>query len=826
MNRNYEAIVHMLPDIIYKLDADGHFLYVNNSIRNLGYEPGDLIFKHFSMLVHPDDISNVQRNTAISNVVVTGAQTPKLFDERRTGKRITRDLKVRLIPKDSSLVKNEHEIVACCNVIAVGQYHAEPEGEGREFTGTLGVIRDIMNVRKNEDSLLRCIDYYQYLVEISNDIFFVLATDGTILFTSQSLTRNLGYRNRDVAGESIIDYLHEDCLKSVLRAYSSARPSSPDFSVMGRIQHRDGTWRTAEIQGKVAFDERGRSLFISAVTRDITRSAECEDELRKSRIELEARVAERTAELARANEQLMAEIQNRSRQEAIIMDSERKYRNLINTIDDMVLNIDPEGVILFVNPAVRKITGYAQEEMIGRNLLEFIYHGDIEDFLYRHRQSREASVHSKKSFMETICGDNELRLVKKDGAELWVDMCCHPVLDRAGSVQGLRGIAHDITRRKQAEDDLMRFSKIESLGILAAGIAHDFNNLLTAIMGNISLAKVTMPKEDPGYGILTEAEKASSMARNLTHQLMAFSRGGSPVRKITSIQNLLVDTAYFVLRGSSISCTCDVPDSLWDADIDRGQIAQVIHNLILNARQAMPDGGKLAVRAENVVILEKDSLPLQEGKYIKISIVDQGNGIPAEIIPRIFDPYFSTKVSGTGLGLAICYSIVKKHDGHIAVDSGRGSGSTFSVYIPASRQKAVLKLGAVNARAVAGGKILLMDDEPIILDLGAKLLRHLGHEVVTAMHGAQAAAIFQEAKSGGAPFDVIILDLIIPGGIGADKVIDVIKKIDPGVRAIVTSGYADDPIIVDYQQHGFAGAMAKPFNLEELEREIARVLSL
>jgi two-component system, cell cycle sensor histidine kinase and response regulator CckA len=281
-----------------------------------------------------------------------------------------------------------------------------------------------------------------------------------------------------------------------------------------------------------------------------------------------------------------------------------------------------------------------------------------------------------------------------------------------------------------------------------------------------------------------------------------------------------------VLRGSSISCTCDIPDSLWDADIDRGQIAQVVHNLILNARQAMPDGGRLKVSAENTVILEKDNLPLLEGKYIRINITDQGPGIPGEIIPRIFDPYFSTKPSGTGLGLAICYSIIKKHDGHIAVESERGTGSTFAIYIPASRQKAVLKLNTGTAPKVAGGKILLMDDELIILDLGAKLLRHLGYEVVTAVNGAEAARLFQEAKNGERPFDLIILDLIIPGGTGADKVIEVVKKIDPGVKAIVTSGYADDPIIVDYQNHGFAGAMAKPFNLEELEREIMRVMAL
>jgi PAS domain S-box-containing protein len=827
--RAHESIVHMLPDIIYKLDAEGCFTYINNSIRNLGYEPGDLIYKHFSILIHPEDLDNVWREVVVGKTSLESSSgtSPKLFDERRTGKRITRDLKVRLIPKNYDIVENRNEdVIASCRVIAVGSYDLRPTGLEREFNGTLGIIKDVSNIKKSKDTLLRCIEYYQSLVEISNDIFFVIATDGTILFTSPSLLRILGYGSNEVAGDNIIDYINEEDFKNVIRRYCSSRHEEPVFNVQCRIRHRDGEWRMFEARGKTVCDSFGRSMYVSVITRDVTRSAENEDKLKKVHTELEQRIEDRTKALADANEQLQKEIENRSRQDTIILDSEKKYRNLVNTIDDIVLNIDPEGSILFVNPAVRTITGYSQEEVIGRNILELIHRDDIDGFLYSLRQTRDNDTGDTMKLIGSICKDNELRMIRKDGTSIWIEIRCRPVEDTDGNIIGFRGIAHDITRRKQTEEELVRKSKIESLGVLAAGIAHDFNNLLTAIIGNLSLAKVNLSADDDTFSILTDAENASAMAKELTQQLMAFSKGGFPEKKITAIHNLIVDTSYFVLRGSSVLCEFNIPDSLWDANIDRGQIGQVFHNIILNARQSMSEGGTITISAENAVVEQGDGLPLKPGKYIKISIADRGSGMSEEIISKIFDPYFSTKETGSGLGLAISYSIVKKHDGHISLQSKKGAGTTFYIFLPASQRKAVLRLDKPQEKASSGGRILLMDDEKIILELGKKLLGHLGYEVVTAMNGIEAVDLVKKAKNEGKPFNLVMLDLIIPGGAGADKAIDAIKVIDPGIKAIVTSGYADDPVMINCKKYGFSGALSKPFSLEELESELSKILSL
>jgi two-component system, cell cycle sensor histidine kinase and response regulator CckA len=830
MPRAYESIVHMIPDIIYKLDADGCFTYINNSIRNLGYEPGELIDKHFSVLIHPDDVDGVCRTVVVGSMdkgSIIPDIPPKLFDERRTGKRITRDLQVRLIPKDNSIIEDsDTDLVASCRVISVGTYHARPDGADREFTGTLGVIKDMGNVKRSQESLLRSIDYYQSLVELSNDIFIVIATDGTILFSSTSLQRILGFNPADMAGENIFDYLHKEDMSDLFHSYSAAWEGEPIFSSRSRILNVHNEWHTFDIKGKSVFDVHGKIMYITAIINDITPRIESEERLKKAHAELEDSISKRTADLAEANASLKAEIEYRIKQDSILQGSEKKYRNLVNSIDDVVLNIDPEGSILFTNPAIKRITGYDQREIIGRNLLEFIHRDDIDCFLSTFHQSRDGSPGGTVSLIEALCSDNEIRMIKKDEDPVWVELRCRPVTDESGTVMGFRGIAHDITRRKMMEEEMIRKSKIESLAILAAGIAHDFNNLLTAIIGNLSLAKIKMLPDDPNYTILSEAENASDLAKNLTHQLMAFSRGGFPEKKITSIRNLLEDTAYFVLRGSEVKCEMIISDSLWEADIDRGQISQVIHNIILNARQAMPDGGTITLIAENHVIDGNAGLPIKNGKYIKISIEDQGHGIPDDIISRIFDPYFTTKESGSGLGLAISYSIIKKHDGQILVKSKDGAGSVFTVYLPAVVRETVAQMDDLKRSVkVSGGKILLMDDEKIILELGVRLLGHLGYEVISASNGYEAIELYKKAKEEGSPFDLVILDLIIPDGFGADRAIDVLKEIEPGVRTIVTSGYGDDPVMLRYADHGFTGVLAKPFSLEELEQELTRVMS-
>lgn len=827
MLQRSETIVHLHPDIIYKLDDRGCFTYINDSVRSLGYEPKDLISRHFSHLIHPDDIDSVWREDVIRKSPgksYTAGKHPKLFDERRTGRRITRDLQIRLIPKnfEAGGIRG-HGVTASCRVIAVGSYHRRSRGQAMEFNGTLGIIQDLRDDGALHRSPEQYINYYHALAELSNDVFFIIATDGTIMFASPSIRRTLGYDAQELTGENIIDYVSDDDFKTAFSRYKSVSPHHPLLCSQCGILHRDGSWKTFEVKGRTVYDEQGAMMYIALLIHDITVRAEAEANLKSAHAALERCVAEKTSQIESLHNRFRIELENRARQDAIIIDTEEKYRNLVNSIDDIVLNIDSEGTILFANPAIHKLTGHDHRDVIGTSLIDYLHRDDIDSCLaLLHRTQGEDD---KRKLVERLCSANEFRMQRTDGSFIWVELRWRQVTDADGGVIGFRGIAHDITRRKRTEEEMLRESKIESLGILAAGIAHDYNNLLTAIMGNISLAKITISREDPNFIILSDAENASIMAKNLTQQLMAFSKGGTPVKKVTSIRNLLVDTAYFVLRGSQIRIVFNIEDFLWDAFIDRGQIGQVVNNIILNARQSMSGGGTINITALNEAIEEETALPLKRGSYLKIMIADQGRGIPADVLPRIFDPYFSTKETGSGLGLAISFSIVKKHEGCIAVESEEGIGTVFSIYLPASHQKEGERLSTANTKSASSGKILLMDDETIILDLGLKMLAHLGFEVVTAKNGTEALDLYRAAKESGAPFDAVILDLIIPGGAGADRAIEFIRSIDPGVKAIVTSGYPEDPVMLNYEQYGFAGALVKPFSIDDVDREIAKVLN-
>ena len=392
--------------------------------------------------------------------------------------------------------------------------------------------------------------------------------------------------------------------------------------------------------------------------------------------------------------------------------------------------------------------------------------------------------------------------------------------------RALREWSH-IIERKKMEAELQNIDKLESIGALAGGIAHDFNNLLTGIVGNISLAKM-YSSEEKVIERLTEAERASMQSRHLTQQLLTFSKGGAPVKETASISELLKDTTQFALSGSNVKSLFSIPDDLWQVKIDKRQISQVIQNLVANADQAMPIGGVIKIRAENVIISDKDNLPISEGKYIKISVSDEGIGISKEYLTKIFDPYFTTKAKGsekgTGLGLTICHSIIEKHSGYITVESEVEIGTTFYIYLP-TFQREVSEEVEVKERIFSGtGRILVMDDEEIVRKVTGDVLNHLGYNVDFACDGSEAIELYQKAKESGNPFDAVILDLTIPGGMGGKKAVEKLFEIDPEVKAIVSSGYSTDPIMSDYKQYGFSEAVAKPYNIKELGEILHRVI--
>jgi len=395
--------------------------------------------------------------------------------------------------------------------------------------------------------------------------------------------------------------------------------------------------------------------------------------------------------------------------------------------------------------------------------------------------------------------------------------------------QGAIITSEDITDRKRMEEELIKASKLESIGILAGGIAHDFNNLLTSILGNISFAKMYVKPEDKIFILLDNAEKASLRASELTKQLITFSKGGTPVKKITPIGELLKDTTHLTLSGSNVSCQFNMANDLWPAEIDEGQMRQVIHHIVLNAREAMPEGGVIDLLAQNMILKTKDGLPLKEGEYIKLSIKDHGAGVPEENLSKIFDPYFTTKEKGSqkgmGLGLTICYSVIKNHHGLITVESQVGVGTTFHIFLPSSKKEAQA-VEEISKKPPRGrGKVLVMDDEEGVRQVAVNILRHMGYEVEFAIEGMEVIKRYKEAKEVKQPFHAVILDLTVLGGMGGKETIKRLKEIDPNVKAIVSSGYLNDPIIFEFEQYGFKAALAKPYDVLKLSETITQVIS-
>lgn len=386
-------------------------------------------------------------------------------------------------------------------------------------------------------------------------------------------------------------------------------------------------------------------------------------------------------------------------------------------------------------------------------------------------------------------------------------------------------LQQEMIRRKRMENEILNARKLESLGILAGGIAHDFNNLLTAILGNISFARSSGDTDNIPER-LEAAERACIRAQDLTRQLLTFSKGGAPVKKTISLAGLLKECVSFVLRGSNVRGEFDIPQDLWPVEADEGQLYQVMSNLVINADQAMPQGGMIKVSARNREIQKDNQLLLNAGSYVEISVGDSGVGIAEKDLQSIFDPFFSTKQKGKGLGLATSYSIIKNHGGRITVESLLGKGTTFQVYIPSSMAEAIEEKEQKSELHLSGtGRVLVMDDEDMIRKLTAACLGNIGYEVVTAADGAEAIKLFKEAREAGKPFDVVIMDLTVPGGMGGKEALKGMVEIDPGVKAIVSSGYSNDPIMASYREFGFSNSIAKPYKIVELYQVLHDVLS-
>ncbi|MFW5771548.1 MAG: hybrid sensor histidine kinase/response regulator, partial [Spirochaetota bacterium] len=389
------------------------------------------------------------------------------------------------------------------------------------------------------------------------------------------------------------------------------------------------------------------------------------------------------------------------------------------------------------------------------------------------------------------------------------------------------GVHTDITELRRHEEELKKMDKLKSIGTLAGGIAHDFNNIMSGVFGNISIARIYLDRDHPSYSFLEEAERSMERATLLTRQLLTFSRGGDPIKEEVSIERLVNEVVRFDLSGSNVKPVFNVDNDLWLVQVDTGQMQQVFSNLTINADQAMPEGGHLYVTLQNEEVKDT-ALNLAPGKYVKAIIRDEGSGIDEKHLDRIFDPYFSTKQTGSGLGLATVYSIIDKHGGHISVSSEHGSGAAFTLYLPA-RQPAVRteKHYPEDSNSIIDfpAKILVVDDEQMIREIASKMLEEAGCQVETAADGKEAIEKYKESMYSENHFDLVIMDLTIPGGMGGEEAIKKLLELDPNAKAIVSSGYSHGALQSRYTEYGFAGMVSKPYSMESLLKVVRQILA-
>ena len=486
--------------------------------------------------------------------------------------------------------------------------------------------------------------------------------------------------------------------------------------------------------------------------------------------------------------------------------SEARYRRLFETAKDGILILDAEsGIVEDVNPFLADMLGYSMEQFKGKAVWEL---GFLKDTI----ANREKFLELQR--LEYVRYEN-LPLETASGQSRHVEFVSNVYL--VGGKKVIQCNIRDITERKKAEQELIKAQKLDSIGLLAGGIAHDFNNILTGVIGNISLALQGIGADDKNYEVLADAEKAAQRAKNLTQQLLTFSKGGAPVKRMTAFAPLLQEVATFAARGSKAKCKFNIAPDLMPGDFDPGQIGQVISNFVINSIQAMPQGGDIIISAENAAIPEKDTTSLKVGPYVRITFKDTGTGISESHLKNIFDPYFSTKNIGSGLGLATSYSIIKNHNGYISAESELGKGATFTVYLPAFEGKYDLEKPVERAPEVKNGKgrILILDDEEIVRVLGVRILTRLGYSAETFEQSDKAIARYRQTWGRAEAFDAVILDLTIPGSKSGQDVLAKLKEINPGVQAVVSSGYSADPIMANFKDYGFAAALPKPFSIGE-----------
>ncbi|MCP3926212.1 MAG: PAS domain S-box protein [Desulfobacterales bacterium] len=619
--------------------------------------------------------------------------------------------------------------------------------------------------------------FSEIILNSSPDVIYVYdLIEKRNVYSNDGIMRVLGYSAEEMKemGEFLVEKLmHQDdfqiYLKDTLPRYQSAQDGE-FIEHEYRMKHRKGQWRWLLSKESIFLrQDDGKPHQIFGIISDIT----------------EKRLSEQKYQI------LFKEMLNGYALHEIICNTEGKPVNY---------------KFLAVNPAFEDITGLMSQDIEGKTVLEIL----PETELYWIETYGHVALTGEPTYFENY---------SKELNKHFEITAFQPAPNQFAC------IFQDVTERKQIQKRFQQAQKIEAVGTLAGGIAHDFNNMLSVITGNISYALSILNTEDELFEVLSDVQQGAKQAQSLTNQLLTFSKGGEPIKKLANLNQVIEESAEFVISGTKSRCEFNLKEDLWTVEVDAGQLNQAISNLVINANQAMPDGGIIKIRTENTEIDFKSNLPVPNGKYIKIIIEDQGIGIPEKYHSKIFEPYFSTKQKGSGLGLATTYSIIKKHIGHIAVFSDTDESAVFHIYLPATFKDFEKIEDKKKGQHYGFGSILIMDDKESIFKMASRMLNRIGYDTFFASDGEQAIEMYKNAFESEKPFDMVILDLTVPGGMGGTNTIPKLLRIDPKVKAVVSSGYSNDPIMANYQDYGFCGVVPKPYTKDQLIELLNKVLN-
>ena len=674
----------------------------------------------------------------------------------------------------------------------------------------IALVTDNQALRESRDESQREGQRYRLITENTLDLIGEVSQHGVYTYVSPNHQELLGYKPKELLGQNFSTLIHAADVDDVVEKFSDCVIGSIPFVCTFRLRHKDGSWRWLEVSAKPletvtapgATPYEGQAIF---VYRDVT--------------------------------------ERRETRRALAAESERMAVTL-GSIADGVISTNLVGVVVQANDAALKLLDVHRDHLVGQPLDEYVEFLD-EGTRLAVRSPVTCALTTGQACAVALSGVTLLHTPA--GVEFAVAGNAAPIRDQEGQTLGAVLVFRNITERRRTEQELLKLSKQESLGQLAGRIAHDFNNLLTVILGNLSLAKILLAPTDAALRRLVDTEKACLRAKDLTRQLLAFARGGLPVKKPLALEPQVRESTRLILQDANVPYRLNWPEPLPQVNADAEQLHQLLYELLTNAMHATPIGGAIHVRGELVELNEDTTLPLPDGNYVRLSVRDEGRGIPASHLTRVFEPFFTTKEHARGLGLATCFLIARNHDGFMTVDSAPNYGTTFYLYLPALPAAAAvapplerpmsmrppllpgedpyapvpIPPGSADTR-----RVLVMDDEAPICELAAELLGRAGYVVGTASDGEEAIRRYQDAMGSGQPYDVVILDMTVRGGMGAREAVQRLVKIDPAVRAIVSSGYSQDTTMNRYREFGFCGVVSKPYSVAELTQEIEQAISL